>query len=59
MKIYVVSELNEDVYDNENCDVCWKVVKAFTRQEDAEKYVNSQKYPSDYDIEEIELVERF
>ncbi len=59
MKIYVVSELNEDVYDNENCDVCWKVVKAFTRQEDAKKYVNSQKYPFDYDIEEIELVERF
>ena len=38
MKIYVVSELN-DVYDNENCDVCWKVVKAFMRQEDAKKYV--------------------
>ena len=42
MKIYVVSELN-DVYDNENCDVCWKVVKAFMRQEDAKKYVECSR----------------
>ena len=55
MKAYVVFELGVDVYDDGNYQAHWKVIKGFMRQEDAERYVKSQKYPADYDIEEIEL----
>jgi hypothetical protein len=57
MKIYVVFELGVGVCDDGNCQAYWKVIKGFVRQEDAERYVKSQKYPADYDIEEIEFVE--
>ncbi len=57
MKIYVVFEIDADFIENDECDACWKVVKAFTRQEDAKKYIQEQKYLDDYHIEEIELME--
>ena len=59
MKIYVVSEIDANDYDDYDCNSCWKVVRAFARKDDAEKYVKAQKFPNDFDIEEIEFVEGF
>ena len=59
MKIYVVSVLDEDVYDFDSCPVCWKMVRAFVREDDAKEYVKAQQYPNDYDIEDIELTGGF
>ena len=57
MKIYVVVELAKF---NENCTKgCWKVVRAFARKDDAEKYIKAQKFPDDFDIEDLEFVEGF
>ena len=59
MKIYVVSEIELNECNQENCTACWKTVRAFARKDDAEKYVKAQKYPADFDIMDIEFVEGF
>ena len=46
-------------FDEEDCTVCWKMVRAFARKDDAEKYIKAQKFPDDFDIEDLEFVEGF
>ena len=57
MKIYVVSVVELDEFDEENCTACWKMVKAFAREDDAKRYVKAQEHPNDYDVEDIEFLE--
>lgn len=59
MKIYVVSKIDLAEFDEENCTACWKMVRAFARKDDAEKYIKAQKFPDDFDIEDLEFVEGF
>ncbi len=49
-KIWLVDKLNQT---DKEC-YCWSAIKVFKTKEQALKFIKEQKYPADYDTNEVD-----